>query len=160
LDALLKTKQLRVMLNKELMRTRRVVVLVNDVAPELAQQWWLKDSLLWRLQKLGHDQETELADKQLYQSLLQEQNNLEKPLIERLIANENKDFALNSDLIRVKPNKDILNKITTVNEGSLPDGALFLMDPLGNIMMRYQPGFDPYKVKNDLMHLLRISQLG
>jgi hypothetical protein len=37
---------------------------------------------------------------------------------------------------------------------------LLLIDPLGNIMMQYEPGFDPYKVKNDLMHLLRASQIG
>ena len=34
------------------------------------------------------------------------------------------------------------------------------MDPMGNLMMQYEPGFDPYKVKSDLMHLLRISQIG
>jgi hypothetical protein len=26
--------------------------------------------------------------------------------------------------------------------------------------MQYDPGFDPYKVKSDLVHLLRISQIG
>jgi hypothetical protein len=34
------------------------------------------------------------------------------------------------------------------------------MDPLGNLMMKYAPGFDPYKVRNDLSKLLRISQIG
>jgi len=37
---------------------------------------------------------------------------------------------------------------------------LLLIDPQGNVMMRYEPGFDPYKVKNDLLHLLKISQIG
>jgi hypothetical protein len=27
-------------------------------------------------------------------------------------------------------------------------------------MMHYEPGFNTYKVKDDLMHLLRISQIG
>jgi hypothetical protein len=42
----------------------------------------------------------------------------------------------------------------------VPDGMLFLIDPLGNLMMQYEPGFNTYKVKDDLMHLLRISQIG
>lgn len=38
--------------------------------------------------------------------------------------------------------------------------CFFLMDPLGNIMMQYESGFDPYKVKSDLHKLLKISQIG
>jgi hypothetical protein len=34
------------------------------------------------------------------------------------------------------------------------------MDPLGNLMMQYDPGFDPYDVKKDLKKLLKISQIG
>lgn len=40
------------------------------------------------------------------------------------------------------------------------DGALIIMDPLGNLMMKYPPGFDPYQVRDDLSKLLRISQIG
>jgi hypothetical protein len=42
----------------------------------------------------------------------------------------------------------------------MPEGMLFLIDPLGNLMMQYEAGFNTYKVKDDLMHLLRISQIG
>ncbi|OHX36351.1 hypothetical protein BJL95_11320 [Methylomonas sp. LWB] len=40
------------------------------------------------------------------------------------------------------------------------EGALIIMDPLGNLMMKYPPGFDPYQVRDDLSKLLRISQIG
>ena len=63
-------------------------------------------------------------------------------------------------LLKVKPSAALSTKITKIRNGAIPDGMLLLMDPLGNLMMQYEPGFDPYKVKSDLMHLLRISQIG
>lgn len=107
-EAIHKSKQLRLMLSKELTRTRRVVLVLKDVVPETAGKWW-------------EDDET---------------------------------------LLRVKANEELVKKISAVRQGDIPDGMLFLMDPLGNLMMQYEPGFDPYDVKNDLMHLLRISQIG
>ncbi len=107
-EALHKSKQIRLMLSKELTRTRRVALVLNTVAPETASKWWADDPTL----------------------------------------------------IRVKPNDAVIKKITAIRRGTIPDGMLLLMDPLGNLMMQYGPGFDPYNVKNDLMHLLRISQIG
>ena len=155
LDALLKTKQLRLMLNKELPRTRRVVIVFKDPSAEAASQWWLKDTLLWRLRR-SENQE----DKALLMSLLHEENKLDDVLIEKLIGNDNREFALNSELIRVKPSAGLAKKIVDIRQGRVPDGMLFLIDPLGNLMMQYEPGFNAYKVKDDLMHLLRISQIG
>jgi hypothetical protein len=108
LDAIHKTKQLRLMLNKDLTRTRRAVIFLKDVQPELANQWLQDDKVL----------------------------------------------------LKVKPSAALQNKIAELRNGRLPDGLLLLMDPMGNLMMQYEPGFDPYKVKSDLMHLLRISQIG
>ena len=156
LDALLKTKQLRLMLNKELPRTRRVVMVFKEPAAEAASQWWLKDTLLWRLRRSGSKD-----DNTLFLSLLREENKLEDALKEKLIGGEDREFALNSDLIRVKPSPGLAKKIADIRQqGTVPDGMLFLMDPMGNLMMQYEPGFDTYKVKDDLMHLLRISQIG
>jgi hypothetical protein len=93
-------------------------------------------------------------------SLLRQENKIDGKLIEKLIGNENREFALNSDLVRVKPNAELAKKITDIRKGTIPDGMLFLIDPLGNLMMQYEPGFNTYKVKDDLMHLLRISQIG
>lgn len=156
LEALLKSKQLRLMLNKELPRTRRVVVVFKDSASATANQWWLKDTLLSRLHRTKNP-----ADDALFLSLLREENKLDDALIERLIGADDKEFALNSDLIRVKPSLELLIKLTDIRQGkALSDGLLFLMDPLGNLMMQYESGFNTYKVKDDLMHLLKISQIG
>ncbi|MCK9396409.1 MAG: hypothetical protein M0Q44_12560 [Methylobacter sp.] len=108
MEAIHKTKQLRLMLNKELTRTRRIVLLLKDVAPETADKWWADDNTL----------------------------------------------------LRVKADDAVIKKIAAIRQGGIPDGMLLLMDPLGNLMMQYEPGFDPYGVKSDLMHLLRISQIG
>lgn len=48
---------------------------------------------------------------------------------------------------------------TIVGNNPLNDGLL-LMDPLGNLMMKYPSGYDAYKVKSDLSKLLKISQIG
>ena len=155
LDALLKTKQLRLMLNKELPRTRRVVMVYKEQAAESASDWWLKDTLLWRLRRTENKESNAL-----FLSLLHEENKMDEALIKKLIGNDNREFALNSDLIRVKPAARLAKKIRAIREGNIPDGMLFLIDPLGNLMMQYEPGFNTYKVKDDLMHLLRISQIG
>jgi hypothetical protein len=155
LDALLKIKQLRLMLNKEFPRTRRVVLLFKDVSEANASQWWLKDSLLWRLR-----QTQKPADDELFNRLLHEENRLDEALANQLIGAENRETVLKSDLIKIKPSENLRKKIATLRQGNIPDGMLLLIDPLGNIMMQYEPGFDPYKVKDDLMHLLRASQIG
>lgn len=107
-QALYKTKQLRLMMNKDLTRIRRLVVIISEVNAELAQQWW-KDDLR---------------------------------------------------LLRSKPSPSLLQKLEKIRNNDIPDGMLFLMDPFGNLMMQYEPEFDPYKVKSDLYKLLKISQIG
>ena len=47
----------------------------------------------------------------------------------------------------------------------LPPGApaenyLFILDPLGNVVLRYPPGFDPTGMKKDLSRLIRASRIG
>jgi len=39
-------------------------------------------------------------------------------------------------------------------------GHVFIVDPLGNLMMHYAPDFDPYGVLRDLRRLLKASQIG
>jgi len=108
LDALHKTKQVQLMLNKDLPRTRRVAVLLGNTDPKLAEAWWQDEKAL----------------------------------------------------LRVKPSPSFLNKLKAIRPEGFQDGAVLLMDPLRNLMMQYEPGFDPYKVKSDLTHLLKISQIG
>lgn len=108
LEAIHKTKQLRLMMNKDLTRVRRVALIIPDVNKELAKVWW-KDDLR---------------------------------------------------LLRSKPSELLVQKLKKIRGADIPDGMLFLMDPLGNLMMQYEPEFDPYKVKKDLGKLLKISQIG
>ncbi|TPQ29659.1 hypothetical protein [Methylomonas koyamae] len=63
-------------------------------------------------------------------------------------------------LLKAAPAPSLQQKITTINPSPLPDGSLLIMDPLGNVMMKYAPGYDPYQVRDDLGKLLRISQIG
>jgi hypothetical protein len=108
LEAIHKTRQLRLMLNKDLTRTRRAVIFFKDVSSQLADQWLQDDKVL----------------------------------------------------LKVRPSAALVQKIVELKRGAIPEGMLLLMDPLGNLMMQYEPGFDPYKVKSDLSQLLRISQIG
>jgi hypothetical protein len=109
LDAIYKSRQLRLMLNKELVRTRRaVLILDSSVSQDSAANWWKEDS----------------------------------------------------DLLRLKPNAAVIEKLNLLYNGQIPEGVLLLVDPLGNFMMQYAPNFNPYDAKSDLMHLLKISQIG
>ncbi len=108
LEAIHKTRQLRLMMNKDLTRTRRLVLIMAEVNAELAKLWW-KDDLR---------------------------------------------------LLRAKPALSLIKKLNKITKNDIPDGMLFLMDPMGNLMMQYKSGFDPYKVKSDLRKLLKISQIG
>lgn len=104
-QALHKSKQLHLMLSKDLTRVRRMVLIVNHPALSVAQTWWAEDSRLLRF-------------------------NISQGLSAKL------------------------------SHLSLNDGMLLLIDPLGNIMMQYADGFDPYDVVHDLKKLLTVSQIG
>jgi hypothetical protein len=155
LESLLKTRQLRLMLNKDLSRTRRIVIVFKDLIDDSANQYWLKDMLLSKLR-----QSETPEDAALFSRLMHEENKLDDAMVKKLIGQENPEFALHSDLIRIKPSADLIRAIANLNKGQVPEGMLLLIDPLGNLMMQYEPGFDPYKVKSDLMQLLRVSQIG
>ena len=107
-QAIHKTKQLRLMMNKDLTRIRRLVLIIPEISADSASLWWKDDARL----------------------------------------------------IRAKPALSLLEKLKKIRIVDIPDGMLFIMDPLGNLMMQYEPEFDPYKVKSDLRKLLKISQIG
>jgi len=108
IDTIHASKQLLLMLNKDLTRVRRAVIVVKGEQKDSFQPWWKEDDRL----------------------------------------------------LKVKPSAALLEKIKQKVTPQLVDGMLILMDPLGNLMMQYKPGFDPYAVKSDLKKLLRISQIG
>ncbi len=102
------TRQVHLMLGKDLMRVRRVAVVMAEISAAQANAWWI-----------GH------------------------PYLLRIQSNPN------------------LNAIATSAMGfPIHDGAVLIMDPIGNFMMWYPAGFDPYGLKNDLQRLLQVSRLG
>ena len=44
--------------------------------------------------------------------------------------------------------------------GPYEPGQIFMIDPLGNLMMSYPPGTDMGNVRKDLAHLLKLSGIG
>ena len=58
-----------------------------------------------------------------------------------------KDSSLNSLLNNKRP-------------ADLPAGGYFLVDPLGNLVMYFQPDLDPAEMVDDIKHLLRLSRIG
>lgn len=108
LDAVYKSKQLLLMMGKELTRIRRTVVLLNPDAEQHLKTWWQDDDRL----------------------------------------------------LKTRSSSSLLKQLAKLNGTGIANGMLLIMDPLGNIMMRYQPGFNPYDVKSDLRKLLSVSQIG
>lgn len=45
-------------------------------------------------------------------------------------------------------------------QGTVPEDHLYLIDPLGNLMMRFPKNGDPNKIKKDLSKLLKASRIG
>lgn len=70
-----------------------------------------------------------------------------------------KQWQDDARLLKAMPSMALKRTLTEI-EGSGDSGGLLIMDPLGNLMMKYAPGYDPYKAKSDLGKLLRISQIG
>jgi hypothetical protein len=70
-----------------------------------------------------------------------------------------KQWQEDARLLKAVPSAKLRETIDKIAVRNAP-GALLIMDPLGNLMMKYAPGYDPYQVRNDLSKLLRISQIG
>ena len=47
-------------------------------------------------------------------------------------------------------------------EGAAPPeaGRIYLLDPLGHLMMSYPPAIDPNDIRKDLARLMRVSRVG
>jgi hypothetical protein len=107
-ESIYKTRQLRLMMGKDLTRIRRVVLLFQQIPSIENYDWWKQDDRL----------------------------------------------------LRAVPANSLIEKLKHIYKGEIRDGVILLMDPFGNLMMYYQPGFDAYDIKADLKKLLRISQIG
>lgn len=61
-------------------------------------------------------------------------------------------------MLRVKP--DVLQAWLPVEAGMAVTEHLFMIDPLGHLMMRFPKDADPGKVKKDISKLLKASSIG
>ncbi len=61
-------------------------------------------------------------------------------------------------LLRVKP--QALQAWLPGTVGTTPADHIYLIDPLGNLMMRFPKNGDPSKIKKDLTRLLKASSIG
>ena len=61
-------------------------------------------------------------------------------------------------MIRVKP--DLLRTWLPVEPDATAADHIYMIDPLGNLMMRFPKDADPNKIKKDLSKLLRASSIG
>jgi hypothetical protein len=107
-EALEKTRRVRLMLGKDLMRIRRLAVVVAETSEAQAEGWWS-----------GHPY-----------------------------------------LLRTFSNRTLEKFAKSVMGSPIPDGAVIIMDPIGNWMMWYPAGFNPYELKKDLQRLLLVSRIG
>ena len=55
---------------------------------------------------------------------------------------------------------DAVAKWLPVEEGARLEQHIYLIDPLGNLMMRFPAHADPQKVKKDMVKLLKASAIG
>lgn len=60
----------------------------------------------------------------------------------------------------IKARADLLNKWLPTEDGSKISEHIYLIDPRGNLMMRFPKDADPNKMKKDLSKLLRASAIG
>jgi len=70
-------------------------------------------------------------------------------------------LARERDLYLAEVDQEFLSRLSEdILHTPLSCGQVVLMDPLGNLMMWYDAGFDPYGLYHDLKRLLRGSQIG
>jgi cytochrome oxidase Cu insertion factor (SCO1/SenC/PrrC family) len=127
-----------------------------------AEQWKNKWSLVYIGQQ-GCDTtcETQLHDlRQLHVSLNKEIGRVQRVL---LVANNAKNERL-TQLQQQYPDLIILAgpgvEALVGQFGASQTGGVYLVDPLGNLMMRYLPGYQPKGMRKDLMRLLTYSWVG
>jgi len=92
--------------------------------------------------------------------------------VERVIIVAETSAALLSELASQNPGLIALNATRTMHQslarefvssqGTALDvpGRVYLMDPIGNLVMSYAPDADPSGMRKDLVRLLRLSQVG
>lgn len=60
----------------------------------------------------------------------------------------------------IRANPELVQKWLPVEPGTTVADHIYMIDPLGNLMMRFPKDADPNKVKKDLSKLLKASRIG
>ena len=68
--------------------------------------------------------------------------------------------AEHSEALHSYASAEPLSRVLSVSPGQLMSNSIYIMDPLGNIMMRFDPGTSPKLILKDLNRLLKISRIG
>lgn len=89
-------------------------------------------------------------------AIITDQKAPQDPSLEKLLNNQ--FFGTAHLLADQKQLNIVLSK--AVKSRLLTAGTLYVVDPLGNIILSYKPDADPNKVFKDLERLLKISQIG
>ena len=55
---------------------------------------------------------------------------------------------------------DLSQLLDNKRPDALPAGGFYLVDPLGNLVLYFEPGMNPKDMVSDIKRLLRISQIG
>ena len=63
-------------------------------------------------------------------------------------------------LLMAGASQDLIKRLQEATGAPLTEGTVLLLDPFANVMMWYEPGFDPYGLLRDLRRLLKNSQIG
>ena len=123
-----------------------------------AEKWGKK----WNVVMIGHNGcDRECQDKldmvnRMHISLAKEAKRVQRLLI---LPPSDKDFRL--DIHSQFPNLQILTGATeqyiSVFETAAPEPSIYLVDPLGNLMMQYPLDVSPKNLRGDLVRLLKNS---
>ncbi len=76
--------------------------------------------------------------------------------IQRLLLTNNNTAIQEAGVLIARPSQSLRQKL-----GKFPNNSLFLIDPLGNVMLRYDPQtLDLKRVIKDLQRLFKYSRIG
>ena len=64
------------------------------------------------------------------------------------------------DALHAYTDEQTLDSVFKPVDQNIYSNSIYIMDPIGNIMMRFKTGMDPKVILKDLNRLLKISQIG
>lgn len=147
-------------------RTRPIPAMASttlDGRPETLGQYAGK----WIMLKVGGGECLETCQKQLFamrQWRLMQGKNMDR--VERVWLVTD-DQPLDTMTIRqydgmhmLRAPADVVNQWLPAGQGTQPADHIYLIDPLGNLMMRFPADPDPRKVYKDIAKLLKASAIG